>query len=85
MLIAVPFIYALETLLVHLYTLGRERHVLVGTLVASLLGTTALFVGLWAYGGTGAAVGYVVRQILFVAILGGISLWSRARLHAAKE
>ena len=45
MLFVIPFVYASTPLLVQLYTSGNERKVLGATLLASLVGTTAILVG----------------------------------------
>ncbi len=73
MLFVIPFVYASTPLLVQLYTSGNERKVLGATLLASLVGTTAILVGQASVGATGAAAGSVVRQALFTATLGGIA------------
>jgi O-antigen/teichoic acid export membrane protein len=74
MLFVIPFVYASNPLLVHLYTSGKERKVLGATLLASLVGTTAILVGQVSFGASGAAAGCVVRQALFTVTLSGIAL-----------
>jgi hypothetical protein len=74
MLMALPFVYASNVLVVHLYTLGRERRMLVGVLVASIIGTLCLIVGFVLADASGAAAGYVTRQVLFTVTLGTLAL-----------
>jgi O-antigen/teichoic acid export membrane protein len=74
MVLVVPFVYASNPLLAHLYTSGKERQVFAATLVASLLGTGAIVVGQVSAGPTGAAVGYVLRQALFTLALSFMAL-----------
>jgi O-antigen/teichoic acid export membrane protein len=69
MLMALPFVFASNALLVRLYSLRRERAVLGVTLVASLVGTGALVLGQLAIGPSGAAGGYLLRQVLFTTAL----------------
>jgi O-antigen/teichoic acid export membrane protein len=69
MLMAVPFVFASNALLVRLYVLRLERAVFGVTLVSSLLGTGALVLGQLAIGPMGAAGGYVLRQVLFATAL----------------
>jgi O-antigen/teichoic acid export membrane protein len=74
MLMALPFVYASNVLVVHLYTLGRERRMLVGVLLASIIGTLCLIVGFVLADASGAAAGYVTRQVLFTVTLGTLAL-----------
>lgn len=74
MLFALPFVYASNPLLAYLYTVGRERHVLFVTLGASVLGTVAILFGQLLVGVTGAAFGYLARQLLFTIALGMIAV-----------
>jgi O-antigen/teichoic acid export membrane protein len=79
MLLVVPFVYASSSLLTRLFTSGREREVLVVTVVASLVGTGVIVAGQLLIGPAGAAAGYVLRQALFTLTLGGMVLFeSRA-------
>jgi O-antigen/teichoic acid export membrane protein len=77
MLFAVPFFYASSPLLTHLYTSGNERKVLAATLVASVLGTSAILAGQVSLGASGAAAGYLSRTVLFALTLTAIALWHR--------
>src|SRR5215216_2445222 len=67
MLLAIPFVYGSNAMLAQLYTAGRERSILVVSLGMSALGTVAIVAGQLVIGATGAAGGYVLRQILFLA------------------
>jgi O-antigen/teichoic acid export membrane protein len=69
MFFALPFVYASNPLIAHLYTTGRERRVLFATLAAAAVGTAAIVVGQVTVGVVGAAAGYVFRQALFTAAL----------------
>jgi O-antigen/teichoic acid export membrane protein len=88
MLLAIPFVYGSSSMLAQLYTGGRERSVLVVTLGMSALGTVAIVVGQLVVGPTGAAGGYVLRQILFLAGLVAIAAvpavmsWRGQRSHS---
>jgi O-antigen/teichoic acid export membrane protein len=73
MCFALPFIYANNPLLAHLYTSGMERQVLATTLVASLFGTIAIVAGQLKIGPTGAAGAYVLRQALFTLVLAALT------------
>jgi len=65
MLMALPFVFASNLLLVRLYSLHRERAMLGVTFAASFVGTGAVVLGQLAIGPVGAAGGYVLRQVLF--------------------
>ena len=67
MILSIPFIYGNNVLLTQLYTSGRERNVLGATIGTSVLGTVAIIVGQLTVGPTGAASGYLIRQVLFLA------------------
>jgi O-antigen/teichoic acid export membrane protein len=70
MLLVIPFVFASNPLLTHLYTTRRERRGLtVALAVVSLVGTGAIIVGQLLIGPVAAAGGYVLRQALFVASL----------------
>jgi O-antigen/teichoic acid export membrane protein len=73
MLLAIPFVYGSNVMLAQLYTWGRERSILVVTLGISAIGTLAIVAGQLAVGSTGAAAGYVLRQVLFLVGLGTIA------------
>ena len=73
MLLTIPLVYGSNALLAQLYTGGRERTILVVTLGMSALGTVAIVAGQLMVGATGAAAGYVLRQILFLAGLAAIA------------
>ena len=68
-LFVLPFIYASNALLTHLYLEGREGTVLRVTIVASLLGTAAIVVGQLLSGPALAATGLVLRQATIFAAL----------------
>jgi O-antigen/teichoic acid export membrane protein len=74
MCLVLPFIYASNPLLARLYTSGMERQVIAATLVASLVGTVTIVAGQLTIGPTGAAGGYVLRQILFTLVLAALSV-----------
>jgi PST family polysaccharide transporter len=70
MLVVIPFVFASNALLAHLYSSRRERRGLTFTLAAVALGGTAAILGGQVFSGTVAAgAGYVLRQALFVASL----------------
>jgi O-antigen/teichoic acid export membrane protein len=80
MLLAIPFVYGSNVMLAHLYTGRRERSVLVATLAISALGTVTIVAGQLAFGPTGAAGGYLIRQVLFLTalvILAATTLWTQ--------
>jgi hypothetical protein len=77
MLVAIPFVYGSNAMLAQLYTAGRERSILVVALGISALGTVAIVAGQLAVGVTGAAGGYVLRQVLFLAGLVAIAEFRR--------
>lgn len=79
MFFVLPLVYLSNGLLTHLYTAGRERQVLVATLLASTLGTVAIVIGQLTAGVSGAAAGYVCRQVLFSAALVSIAYLVRTR------
>jgi O-antigen/teichoic acid export membrane protein len=74
MLCSLPFIYASNTLLPHVYTSGLERGVFVVTLFSAVAGTGAVALGQAALGATGAAAGAVLRQLLFALSLSMLAL-----------
>ncbi len=74
MLLVIPFVYATGPLLTHLYSLGREREVLVATLGMSLLGSAAIVLGELVGGPTMAAAGAVLRQALFLTSLVAVAV-----------
>jgi O-antigen/teichoic acid export membrane protein len=70
MLLVIPFIFASNPLLTHLYTSRRERRGLtVALAVCAFAGTGAIIVGQLLIGPLAAAGGYVLRQALFVGSL----------------
>jgi O-antigen/teichoic acid export membrane protein len=70
MLLVIPFIFASNPLLTHLYTSRRERRGLtVALAVCAFAGTAAIIVGQLLIGPLAAAGGYVLRQALFVGSL----------------
>jgi O-antigen/teichoic acid export membrane protein len=73
MLLVIPFVYGSNAMLAQLYTAGQERSILVVTLGMSALGTVAIVAGQLVVGVTGAAGGYLLRQILFLAGLVAIA------------
>jgi O-antigen/teichoic acid export membrane protein len=84
MFFVLPFLYSSNPLLAQLYSSGEERKVFGATLISSVLGTAAIVVGAVVIGAAGAAVGYVVRHVLFTAVLSGIAI-SRRGEHGAHE
>jgi O-antigen/teichoic acid export membrane protein len=76
LLLSLPFVFASAPLLVHGYSRGREKAIVVATLGVSLLGTGALLTGQAAGGVTLAAGGYVLRQLLFVLVLACVGLFA---------
>lgn len=70
MLVAIPFIFAANPLLAHLYT-ARLEHRGLGVRLGgiSLLGTVAVVMGQVIIGPVGAAAGYAGRTVLFLATL----------------
>ncbi len=70
MLVTVPFVFAANPLLAHLYTARREhRRLGIGLAGVAFLGTGAIVLGQTVIGPTGAAAGSVTRSILFVGAL----------------
>lgn len=70
MLVAIPFIFATNPLLVHVYSSRREgRGLTVLLAAASVTGTGAIVTGQLLIGPLAAAGGYVVRQALFTGML----------------
>jgi O-antigen/teichoic acid export membrane protein len=88
MLLAIPFVYGLNAMLAQVYTGGRERSILLVTLGMSALGTVAIVAGQLVVGATGAAGGYLLREILFlaglvaIAALLALTTWSGRRSHS---
>jgi O-antigen/teichoic acid export membrane protein len=81
MLVAIPFIFAANPLLTHLYT-ARLEHRGLGIRLGgvSCLGTVAVVLGQTLIGPVGAAAGFTGRMILFVSILVVASTtWSAAK------
>jgi O-antigen/teichoic acid export membrane protein len=79
MLFVLPFIYANNPLLAHVYARGEERRVLVLTAVSALLGTGLILFGQIVVGPEGAACGYVIRQALFTASLSVVAVMSHRK------
>jgi O-antigen/teichoic acid export membrane protein len=79
MILATPFIYGNNLLLAQLYTSRRERSVLGATIGTSVFGTVAIVVGQLTLGPTGAASGYVIRQLLFLVGLIAVAFAPIAR------
>lgn len=70
MMLALPFIFAANPLLAHVYTARLEHRALgLGLGGVSCVGTGALVVGQLVSGPAGAAGGYVFRSALFVVVL----------------
>jgi O-antigen/teichoic acid export membrane protein len=70
MLVAIPFIFAANPLLAHVYTARLEhRRLGLGLGGVSFLGTGAVVAGQTLVGPVGAACGYVARSILVLALL----------------
>jgi O-antigen/teichoic acid export membrane protein len=70
MFVAIPFIFAANPLLTHLYTARLERRRLGLSLGGvACLGTVAVVVGQTLFGPVGAAAGFASRMILFLATL----------------
>jgi O-antigen/teichoic acid export membrane protein len=84
MILATPFIYGNNILLAQLYTSGRERSVLGATIGTSIFGTVAIVVGQLSLGPTGAAGGYVARQLLFLIGLIALAFAPIARTRGGR-
>jgi O-antigen/teichoic acid export membrane protein len=69
MLIGVPMTYASAILMVGLFSLGRERTVIVALIPTLLLGSVVVVVGQLTVGVEGAAAGYAFRFALALAAL----------------
>jgi O-antigen/teichoic acid export membrane protein len=79
MFLAIPFIFAANPLLTHLYTAGLEHRGLGIRLGGvSCLGTGAVVAGQTLIGPVGAAAGFTSRMMLFLATLVVASTASRA-------
>jgi O-antigen/teichoic acid export membrane protein len=84
MLFVIPFSSASSPLLARLYTSGKERRVFVVTFSASALGTLVIVVGQLTIGASGAAAGYVLRQVLFTVALCMIGLKLHREISRAR-
>ena len=82
MLFVLPFVYASNPLLAHLYIAGREHTVLRLTIIASLLGTVAIVAGQLISGPVLASAGLVLRQVVILAALVTLQIGG-ARAHRA--
>jgi O-antigen/teichoic acid export membrane protein len=70
MLLAIPFVFAANPLLAHVYTARLEhRRLGLGLGLVSFLGTGAVVAGQVLVGSVGAACGYVARQALIILLL----------------
>jgi O-antigen/teichoic acid export membrane protein len=69
MLIGIPLTYASAILMVGLFSLGRERTVIVALIPTLLVGSVAVVVGQLTVGVQGAAAGYAFRFALALAAL----------------
>jgi O-antigen/teichoic acid export membrane protein len=69
MLLATPLIYASSMLMTGLYSLGRERLVLIVMLACTVTGTSFVVTGQLAFGVAGAAAGYALRYLGFFSAL----------------
>src|SRR5919204_3799530 len=70
MLLAIPFVFAANPLLAHVYTARLEhRRLGLGLGFVSFLGTGAVVAGQALVGSVGAAGGYVARQAAIIAVL----------------
>jgi O-antigen/teichoic acid export membrane protein len=70
MLVAIPFFFAANPLLAHVYTARLEhRRLGLGLGAISFLGTGAVVAGQLLVGPVGAACGYVARSVLVLALL----------------
>jgi O-antigen/teichoic acid export membrane protein len=70
MALSIPFTFLANGYLVQAYSRGLESRTPVFSLAATVIGMGAIVVGAVVWGSTGAAVGYVLRQILFCGSLG---------------
>jgi O-antigen/teichoic acid export membrane protein len=82
-LLVLPFVFASNPLLAHLYVDGREHLVVRVTVIVSLFGTVLIVAGQLLGGPQLAAVGLVLRQVLILAVLVGIEVGTsrEARPH----
>jgi O-antigen/teichoic acid export membrane protein len=70
MVVAIPFVFAANPLLAHVYTARLEhRRLGLGLGGVSFLGTGAVVAGQLLVGPVGAACGYVARSVLVLALL----------------
>jgi O-antigen/teichoic acid export membrane protein len=70
MFLTIPFVFANNALLAHVYSARLEQRALgLGLGAISCFGIGAMVVGQILVGPVGAAAGYLVRQILFTAVL----------------
>jgi O-antigen/teichoic acid export membrane protein len=70
MLFAMPFVFAANPLLAHVYTSRREgRGLVIALAAASVVGTGAILAGQLLSGPLAAASGYLLRQALFAGTL----------------
>ena len=85
MILVVPFVFVSNPLLVHLYSARREgRGLAIALAVVALAGTIVIVSGQVLIGTTAAAVGYVLRQALFVAVL-LVAAFTRAPVQRAEK
>ena len=70
MFLTIPFVFANNPLLAHVYNARLEQRSLgLGLGAISCFGTAAMIAGQILFGPVGAAAGYLVRQILFTVVL----------------
>lgn len=70
MALSIPFTFLASGFLVQAYSRGLEKRTSIYSLAATVIGMVAILVGVVTWGSTGAAVGYVLRQMLFCGSLG---------------
>jgi O-antigen/teichoic acid export membrane protein len=73
LLLSLPFVYAANPLLAYGFTSGRERTVVRATMGATLIGTGAIVAGQAIAGVSGAAGGFLIRQVLVLAAFAAIA------------
>lgn len=78
MLLAAPLMFATAILMAGMFSGRHERRVLGVMLLGSVCGTGFVVTGQALFGEEGAALGYVVRYVVFLLALGAMSIYVRA-------
>lgn len=74
MLLSLPFIFLCNALLAQLYQSAKERVIAWRIVIVSLIGLIAVGLGTVYAGSEGAALGFVLRQVLFAIVLSSMAI-----------